>query len=111
MADESLMLEFGEHSQRLLDGSVRGPLDSPDSQVDNIELIEAEISQVIMNRVDEFLAAKSVNPGLVCSPASAHLGVDHQSVRIGMQRLLDYLIRHVRTIKVARIDMVHTRFN
>src|SRR5207249_12159466 len=60
-----------------------------------------------MDRVDQFLARKSRNPRLVGSPASAHLGDDHQSVRIRVERLLDNLIGHMRTIVVARIDVVH----
>src|SRR5262249_56804374 len=64
-----------------------------------------------MNRIDQFLARKSGNPGLVRSPASPHLGDNHQVLRVWMERLLDDLIRHLRTIVVARIDMVHTSFN
>jgi hypothetical protein len=60
-----------------------------------------------MDRIDQFLARKSRNPRLVGSPASAHLGDDHESGRIWVERLLDNLIGHMRTIVVARIDVVH----
>ena len=64
-----------------------------------------------MNRIDQFLTRKSMKPGLVFPPASAHLGDDHQAVRIGMKRLLDDLIRHMRTVIVAGIDMIHAGRN
>ena len=64
-----------------------------------------------MNSIYQFLARKSVNPGFVRSAARSHLGDDHQTVRIGMERLLDDLIRHVRAIEIAGIDVIHSRFN
>jgi hypothetical protein len=47
-----------------------------------------------------------MNPGFIFTSASAHLGDDHQTVWIGMERLLDDLIRDVRTVEVAGVDVV-----
>src|SRR5262245_63811929 len=64
-----------------------------------------------MDRIDQFLARKSRNPRLVGSAASAHLGDDHQTVRIRVERLLDNLIGHMRTIVIACVDVVHASFD
>src|SRR4051794_19831134 len=48
-----------------------------------------------------------MDPRLVFTTPSAHLSDDHETIHVGMQRLLDDLIGHMRTVKVARIDMVH----
>jgi len=81
-----------------------------DPQVDDIEVIEPLISKVVMNRIDEFLAQKSVSPRLIVSVAGAHFGDDYNPVRIGMECLLDDPIRQMGAVEVARIDMVHTSF-
>ncbi len=60
-----------------------------------------------MNRIDQFLAGKRRDPGFVFAAPSSHFGDDRQIVRVRMQRLLDDLIRDMRAIEVARIDMVH----
>ena len=107
MTYQSLLLEFGEHGQGFFNGSFRWPHDSSDAQIDDIERVESEIAKIVVNAIDQFLARKSMNPGLVFATSSAYLGDDHQTVRIGMERLLDDLVGHMRTIKVAGIDMVH----
>jgi len=81
------------------------------AQVHDIELVETEISQIVVDPSDEFLARQSVNPGLARSPAGAQLGNNYQTVRIGMERPLDYLVGHVRTVEVAGIDVIHTSLN
>ncbi len=52
------------------------------------------------------LETKRMNPGLVFTAASAHLGDDHQVIRIGMKCPLNDLIGHMRTVIVAGIDMI-----
>src|SRR5580658_7536281 len=64
-----------------------------------------------MNAIGQFLRRKSVNPGLILSPASTHLGDDDQAIRIRMESLLDNLIGHMGTVKVAGIDMVYAGCN
>src|SRR5690348_11781438 len=49
-----------------------------------------------------------MNPGFVCATTSAHLGDDHQFLRIGMQRASDDLIGDVWSIEIARIDVIYT---
>src|SRR5580700_922407 len=76
MADEPLTLEFGEHGQRFFNRSLRGFRESANPEIDDVESADTEISQVVMNAVDELLAGKSGNPGLVRTATSAELGDD-----------------------------------
>ena len=64
-----------------------------------------------MHCIDQFLARKGVNPGLVGSPTGTHFRDNDQPIRIRMERLLDDLIGHMRAVEVARIDVIHTDFN
>src|ERR1035438_5827168 len=107
MANQPLLLEPGEHSQRSFDGSPRRPHYSSDPKIDNVKNVEPEISEIVMNGSDQFLTRQRVHPRLVRFPASAHFGYDHEGVRVGMDRLPDNLIGHVRTVEVAGVDMVH----
>jgi len=79
----------------------------PKPQIDDIQRVQAEVSQVVMNCVYQVLAAgESVNPGFVRSRRDAHLGDDRQALRIGVQRMPDDLVRQVRTIEIAGIYVV-----
>ena len=60
-----------------------------------------------MNGVDQFLARESVNPRLIRVAASANLGDDNEAIGIGMKCLLDDLIRHMRAVKVAGVDVIN----
>ena len=60
-----------------------------------------------MNGIDQFLTRKSRDPRLVFTTASADFGDDHETIHIRMKRLFDDLIGHVRTVEIARIDVVH----
>jgi hypothetical protein len=52
-----------------------------------------------------------MNPRLVVAAASTHLGYDHETIRIGMEGLLDDLIGDMRAVKVTGVDMVHANPN
>src|SRR5438552_19180901 len=107
MPDQPLPFELGERSQWLLDRSLRWFRKSADPKIDHIQSVEAEVLQVVVSAVDELLSRESRNPGGVCTPSCAELGNDHQTLRIGMKRLLDDLIGDVRTVVVAGVDVVH----
>ena len=76
------------------------PITPPNPKINDIQRVGSKISEIVVNGIDQFLTRKSMNPGLVFTPASAHLGDDHQAIRIGMKRLLNDLIRNMRTVKV-----------
>ena len=111
MTNQSLTLEFGSTvSGSSMDPS-DGSIDSPDAEVDDVQRVEPEIAEIVMDGIDQLLTRKRMKPGLVRAPASADFGDDHQSIGIGMKRLLDDLIGHMRTVIVAGIDMVHAGRN
>src|SRR5271163_4679694 len=106
MANETLTFEFREHRQRSFDGCIRWLRQPSHPQVDDIQRVEPEVAEIVMNSIDYFLTRKGGNPGLVCAATSAHLGDDHQAVWIRMKRPLDNLIGHMRTVVVARVDVI-----
>src|SRR5665213_1557279 len=71
MTDEPLLLEFGKHGQRFFDGPFRWPHHPSNSEVDDIELVEPEVSQIVVNTVDQLLARKSMNPRLIFGTSRA----------------------------------------
>jgi hypothetical protein len=107
MTNQSLTLEFREHGQRFLDRSLRRFREPSNAEIHDVESVEAKISKVVVSAVDEFLARKSRNPGLVFTPTSAELGDDYETFGIRIKRPLDELISDVRTVVVAGIDVVH----
>ena len=81
MTNQPLTLELGKHGQRFRDGSLRWPHDSSHAKIDYVQRVDPEIAQIVMNGIDQFLTRKCMQPGLVLTPASAHLGDDHQAIR------------------------------
>src|SRR5580704_10991456 len=109
MTNQSQTLEFGQDGQRFFDRSLRWLRDSSDPKIDDVKTVESEISEIVMDGIDQLLPRKSVKPRLVFATAGADLGDDHEVIRVWMKRLLDELIGHMRTVVVAGIDVVHTR--
>src|SRR5260370_5925956 len=109
MTNQCLTLEFGQDRQRFFDRSLRWLRDSSDPKIDDVKTVESEISEIVMDGIDQLLPRKSMKPRLVFAAASANLGDDHEVIRVGMKRLLDELIGHMRTVVVAGIAVVHTR--
>src|SRR5258705_13957973 len=111
MTNESLLLEFGQYGEWFCDGSFRWAHDATDSKIDDVEGVEPEVTEVVVSAVDQLLARKGVNPGLVLTAARAQFGDDHEAWRIGMERLLDDLVGYVRTVEVAGVGVVHAGLN
>ncbi len=57
-----------------------------------------------MYGIDQLFTRQRVNPRLIFTSASTHLGDDHKVIRIGMKGLLNDLVGHMRTVAVAGID-------
>src|SRR5580692_2534703 len=72
-------------------------------------MVEAKIVQIVMNGIHQLLAGKSVKPGFVWTSTSTYFGDDHEILRIRMERLFDQLIGHMRSVVVARVNVVHAR--
>jgi hypothetical protein len=79
MTNQSLTLQLGKDSQWFFDGTFRWPRHSSDPEVNEVQRVEAEISKIVLNGVDQFLRRNGVQPRLVWSAPKAHLGDDHQA--------------------------------
>ena len=99
MANQSLALEFDEHSQRFSNRSLRWAFEPSYPKIDNIETFNAEISQVVMNPIDELLTRKSGNPRFVGAAPRANFRDNHQFLRVRMQRATDDLIGNMRSVE------------
>lgn len=111
MTNEALTLQLREHGQRLFNRTVTGSRDAADPKIDDIQRLAAEISEVVERTVDQLLTREGRKPALVVATTSAELGHDHETFGIWMKRLLDQPVGHVRTIEVARVDVVHAGVN
>src|ERR1700678_2652840 len=106
MTNQPLTLKLCKHSQRFFDRLVGRPHHSSNPEVDDIQRVESEISQVVMDPIRQLLTRKRRNPRFVLWPPSTYFGAYHQTLRIRMKRPLDDLVGHVGTVKVARIDVI-----
>src|ERR1700757_1320937 len=64
-----------------------------------------------MNAIDQLLSGESMKPGLIRTSASTHFGDDDETILIRMKRVLDQLIRDMRTVEIAGIDVVYARLD
>ena len=74
MTDQPLLLRFGKDRERFRDGTFRRGVDlSHDAQVDHVERIEAEITEIVVDCIGESLLGEIGVPRLVLATASADL--------------------------------------
>src|SRR5690349_9819196 len=107
MLNETLLLQFSERGEWLSKWLVFRSGESAEPEIYNLERIEAKVAQIVMYGIDNLLPRACVKPGTVGAAASADFGHDHQVIGIRMQRLLNDLISHMRTVEIAGIDMVN----
>ena len=102
VAHETLQLQFGQRSERLLERAVGRSMDAEHAaKVDDVEDVQAEVAKVVVNRVGQCLARHGRDPRTVRAAPGADLGDDDQVVTIRMQRLADDLVGDVRAVIVA----------
>lgn len=106
MLDEALLLEFGEDGEGCGDGAFGWAFEAAYSEVDDVELVEAEVAEVVVDAVDDLLTGECGDPGCVCAAASTDFGDDDEAVRVGMERLFDDLVGDVRAVEVAGVDVI-----
>ena len=111
VTNQPLTLQFSKHRHWLLDRSLRWLHDATDAQVHHVQPIHTKISKVVVNSVDQFLAGEGMKPRFVLAAAGSNFGNNHQVGRVGMKSPLDNLIGYMRTVIVARVDVVHARSN
>src|SRR4051812_11499081 len=64
-------------------------------------------AQIVVYGVDDLLPGACPRPGTLSAATCADFGHDYQIIGIRMQRLPDDLIRHMRTVEVAGVDVIH----
>jgi hypothetical protein len=79
---------------------------SHDTQVHDVERIDTEVAQIVMHRTRQFGRALRRDPRRIGSSDRADLCHDDEALRIGIQRLSDELVGDVRTVEVARVDVI-----
>ena len=101
-------LQVREYGQRGFERTFRGAVRvEHGAQIDDIDDVDAEIAQIVVHGLRQFLAREGGNTGSICTAPGADLGHDDEILWIGMQCLADDLIGDVRTVKVAGVDVVH----
>src|SRR5580704_12714714 len=111
MLNQALLLQFSERGEWFFEGLVFRSGESTEPEIHDVEGIEAQVAQIVMYGIDDLLARACVKPRTVGAAASADFGHDDQIIRIRMQRLLNDLIGHMRTVEISGIDMVHARID
>lgn len=109
MADQALGLEVGQGSQRFCNRVLVGSKVAADTQIDDLQRVQAEMAQIVLHRAGEVLAGECRRPGLVRSALGTDLCDNHEFFGIGVDRLLDDLIGDVGTVIVAGLDMVDSQ--
>src|SRR5580700_86307 len=109
MLNDALLLQFSERGERLFKGLVIRSGESAEPEIHYMERIEAQIAEIVVYGVDDFLARTCVRPGTIGAAARTVLGHDHQIIGIRMQRLLNDLIGYMRTVVIAGVNVVHAR--
>lgn len=111
MPDLALLLQPGQRLERLGERALlrRGEAGHP--QVDDVDRVDAEVAQVVLDRRAQLVGAQCLGPAALRRPPGAHLGDDDQLLRIGVQRLADELVDHVRAVVVAGVDVVHAQLD
>ena len=76
-------------------------------QVDDIERIRPQVSEVVVDGTREVRSGERGNPRCVRAAHRADLGHAHKVIGIGMKRLANELVGYVRAIVIAGVDVVH----
>ena len=80
-------------------------------QVGRAELLDTQRPQVVLHRGAKLLRSLGGRPATVGVANRAELGDDHQVLRVGVQRLADQLVGHVRPVVLGRVDVVDAQFD
>ncbi len=76
-------------------------------QVDRAEVVGLESSQIVLDTLPQLGRLLGRHPSALRVADRADLGDDDQIVGIGMQRLVDQLVGHVRSVVLRGVDVVH----
>src|SRR5262249_14498637 len=103
---QALPLEIGQGCKLFLDRALVWFESAPDAQIDHIERIHAEVTQVVVDGAREGRSCERRNPPRIRTARRADLGHDHEVIGIGIERLANELVSDVRAIVIAGVDVV-----
>src|SRR5580704_19430794 len=113
LANQALLLELGQCGKLFLDRALARSVNAADAQVDHVERVNPEVSEVVVDGALEVRSAECRDPGGVVSAHGTDLGHDHEVIGVGMKRLANKLIGDVWAIEIAGINVIdpaHHRF-
>ncbi len=112
MADEALLMQLRQRGELWLDRPFARLVDlSHDPEIDDVDRLDAQITQVVVDRTDEVVRRESGKPRCVGAANRADFGHDGEPGPIGTQRLGDDLVGDVGPVEVAGIDLVDATFD
>jgi hypothetical protein len=76
------------------------------AQVHHLQHVDAKVAQIVVDRTCELSRALRRAPGSIGPSYGADFGHDHQVLRIGVQRFPYQLVGDMRSVEVARVDVV-----
>jgi hypothetical protein len=74
--------------------------------VDDVDDIETQVTEIVMHAALDIFGLDRREPRTVFATDGAHLGDDHQIVRIRVKRLANQLVGNVGTVEVAGVDVI-----
>ena len=89
-----------------MDPSVGAVARTHHAVVNDVEHVQAQVAEVVVDGINQLLARNCVKPRFILAPPATQFGDYHQTIRIGMKRPFDDLVGDMRTVVVARIDMI-----
>ena len=105
MLDQALALQLRERAERLGDRPGLGAVKPADAKVDDVQRVEAEVAQIVVHGPAQLVRGECDEPVAVIVPARSDLGDDMEIVGVRVQGLLDELVRHMRAVIVAGVDV------
>ena len=103
--DQPVLLHLRERGELLLDGAGLGAVEGAEAEVDGVEHVEAEVAEVVVDRLAQLLGRSCVRPAALGVPPCPHLGHDPQLLGVWVQRFPDDLVGDVRAVEVAGVDV------
>lgn len=80
-------------------------------QLEEIDLVHAEASEAALALRTEVLGTPVGRPLVRPGTGQAGLGRDLQRGRVRVERVVNELLRHIRSVRVRRVDQIHAQLD
>jgi hypothetical protein len=109
VVDQPFLRHLRERTERLGERARLRGVEPADAEVDDVQLVEAEVLEVLVNRSAKLVGRARRGPPTLGVAAGANLRHDPQILGVGVERLPDDLVGDVRAVVVARVDVVDSQ--